>query len=110
MKSYGLNFIRFHSWGPPDAAFAAADLEGIMVQAEGPQANVPAGSDPARDAVIEAEVKRMGDPYGNHPSFCLMTLGNEYGGKDELLSRWVDMLIQRDSRHLYSSASASQKT
>ncbi len=110
MKSYGLNFIRFHSWCPPEAAFDAADLEGIMVQAEGPQANVPAGSDPARDAFIEAEFKRMVDTYGNHPSFCLMTLGNEYGGKDELLSRWVDMLIQRDSRHLYSSASAAQKT
>ena len=40
MKSYGLNYIRFHSWCPPEAAFAAADLEGIMIQAEGPQANV----------------------------------------------------------------------
>jgi hypothetical protein len=40
MKSYGLNHIRFHSWCPPEAAFAAADLDGIMIQAEGPQANV----------------------------------------------------------------------
>ena len=70
MKSYGLNHIRFHSWCPPEAAFAAADLEGIMIQAEGPQANVPAGADPARDAFIEAEFKRMVDTYGNHPSFC----------------------------------------
>ena len=110
MKSYGLNHIRFHSWCPPEAAFAAADIEGIMIQAEGPQANVPAGSDPARDAFIEAEFRRIVDTYGNHPSFCTMTLGNEYGGKDELLTRWVDMLIKRDSRHLYSSASAAQKT
>ncbi len=110
MKSYGLNFIRFHSWCPPEAAFTAADQEGIMVQVEGPQANVPAGADPARDAFLEAEFKRIVDTYGNHPSFCLMTLGNEYGGKAELLSRWVDMLIQRDGRHLYSSASAAQTT
>jgi hypothetical protein len=110
MKSYGLNFIRFHSWCPPEAAFAAADLEGIMVQAEGPQANVPAGTDPARDAFLESELKRIVDTYGNHPSFCLMTLGNEYGGKDEVLSGWVDMLMQRDSRHLYSSASEGQTT
>ena len=110
MKSYGLNFIRFHSWCPPEAAFAAADVEGIMVQAEGPQANVEAGADPQRDAFIEAEFKRIVDTYGNHPSFCTMTLGNEYGGKTELLTRWVDMLKQRDSRHLYSSASAAQKT
>jgi len=110
MKAYGLNFIRFHSWCPPDAAFAAADIEGILIQAEGPQANVPAGRDPARDAFIEAEFKRMVDTYGNHPSFCLMTLGNEYGGTDELLSRWVGMLIQRDPRHLYSSPSCGQTT
>ncbi|MHB8520381.1 MAG: discoidin domain-containing protein [Limisphaerales bacterium] len=110
MKSYGLNFIRFHSWCPPEAAFAAADLEGIMIQAEGPMANVDAGSDPARDAFIEAEFQRMVDTYGNHPSFCLMTLGNEYGGNGELLARWVDRLIQRDPRHLYSSASSAQTT
>jgi hypothetical protein len=110
MKSYGLNHIRFHSWCPPEAAFAAADLEGIMIQAEGPQANVNAGRDPARDAFIEAEFKRLEDTYGNHPSFCTMTLGNEYGGKEELLARWVGMLIQRDPRHLYSSASQAQTT
>jgi len=110
IKSYGLNFMRFHSWCPPEAAFAAADLEGVMIQAEGPQANVEAGRDPKRDAFIEAEFKRMVDTYGNHPSFCMMTLGNEYGGKAELLASWVDMLKQRDPRHLYSSPSEGQKT
>jgi hypothetical protein len=110
MKSYGLNFIRFHSWCPPEAAFAAADVEGIMIQAEGPQANVEAGQDPKRDAFIEAEFKRIVDTYGNHPSFCTMTIGNEYGGNAALLTRWVDMLIQRDPRHLYSSASSAQTT
>ena len=110
MKSYGLNFIRFHSWCPPEAAFAAADLEGILIHAEGPMANVEAGANPARDAFIEAEFKRIVDTYGNHPSFCAMTLGNEYGGKRELLTRWVDMLIQRDPRRLYSSASSAPTT
>jgi hypothetical protein len=109
-KSYGLNFIRFHSWCPPEAAFAAADEAGVMIQVEGPQANVPAGKNPARDAFTEAEFKRIVDTYGNHPSFCLMTLGNEYGGNSALLTRWVDMLIQRDARHLYSSASSAQTT
>ncbi len=110
IKSYGLNFLRFHSWCPPDAAFEAADLEGIVIQAEAPQANVTAGIDPARDAFTEAELLRMVRTYGNHPSFCLMTLGNEYGGKDELLTKWVEMLIREDSRHLYSSASCGQRT
>ena len=110
MKSYGLNFIRFHSWCPPEAAFAAADSEGILIQAEGPQANVEAGVDPKRDAFIESEFKRIVDTYGNHPSFCTMTLGNEYGGKAELLASWIDMLRQRDPRHLYASPSEGQKT
>lgn len=110
IKTYGLNFMRFHSWCPPEAAFQAADAEGIMLQVEGPQANVQAGTDPVRDAFIEAEFKRIVDTYGNHPSFCTMTLGNEYGGKADLLARWVGMLIDRDPRHLYSSASAAQTT
>ncbi|WP_051291143.1 discoidin domain-containing protein [Pedobacter glucosidilyticus] len=110
MKSYGLNSIRFHSWTPPEAAFIAADQEGIIVQTEAPQANVAAGQNPERDKFIEAELKRIVDTYGNHPSFCLMTPGNEYGGKDEVLSRWVQMLITHDSRHVYSSPSNAQKT
>jgi hypothetical protein len=107
-KSYGLNFIRFHSWCPPDAAFTAADEEGIMIQAEGPRANVSVGKDPAADAFSESELMRMIQTYGNHPSFCLMSLGNEFGGDANILSYWVQMLIEADSRHLYSSASYGQ--
>ncbi len=110
IKSYGLNFIRFHSWCPPEDAFAAADIEGVMVQAEGPQANIPAGEDKQRDAFVEQELLRMIHTYGNHPSFCLMTIGNEYGGVDAVLSHWVDMLIKEDPRRLYSSASWGQIT
>jgi hypothetical protein len=110
IKSYGLNFIRFHSWCPPEAAFVAADIEGVMVQAEGPQANIPAGKDKQRDAFVEQELLRMIRTYGNHPSFCLMTIGNEYGGADAALSHWVDILIKEDPRRLYSSASWGQIT
>ncbi|MEI6177422.1 MAG: hypothetical protein WCS43_11070, partial [Verrucomicrobiota bacterium] len=109
-KSYGLNFIRFHSWCPPEAAFAAADIEGIMIHAEGPMANIPAGQDASRDAFIEAEYKRIVDTYGNHPSFCLMALGNEFGGKNEVVTNWVDMLINRDPRRLYSSPVSAPTT
>lgn len=110
MKSHGLNFVRFHSWCPPEAAFDAADREGILIQAEGPQANVPAGRDLRRDAFLQQELMRIVETYGNHPSFCLMSLGNEFGGSEELLTRWVGMLIKADPRHLYSSASSAQTT
>ena len=107
-KSYGLNFIRFHSWTPPEAAFAAADLEGVMIQAEGPQANVPTGVNQARDEFVERELMRVVETYGNHPSFALMTIGNEYGGSESVITHWVDSLIKADSRHLYSSASSNK--
>jgi len=107
-KSYGLNYIRFHSWTPPEAAFTAADLEGVMIQTEGPQANVPTGEVQARDEFVERELMRIVDTYGNHPSFALMTIGNEYGGSESVITHWVDGLIKADSRHLYSSASANR--
>ncbi len=107
-KSYGLNFIRFHSWCPPDAAFTAADEVGVMLQVEGPQANVQAGKNPDRDNFIEAELKRIVDVYGNHPSFCLMTVGNELWDAGATTAKWLDMLIQHDPRHLYSSSSGGQ--
>jgi hypothetical protein len=109
-KSYGLNFIRFHSWCPPDAAFTAADEEGIMIQAEGPRANVSVGTDPSADDFSETELMRIVQTYGNHPSFCLMSIGNEFGGANPILEHWVEMLIDADSRHLYSSASYGQPT
>jgi hypothetical protein len=109
-KSYGLNFIRFHSWCPPEAAFTAADIEGVMIQAEGPMANVDAGRNATRDAFMTLEYQRIVDAYGNHPSFCLMALGNEFGGKKEVLASWIDMLVSRDPRRLYTSPAAYQHT
>lgn len=110
MKAHGLNHIRFHSWCPPEAAFDAADEEGIIILAEGPQANVPVGENPTRDAFLEAELQRIIDTYGNHPSFCLMTIGNEFGGNAAKLGGLVDMLKQRDPRRLYSSSANRNKT
>lgn len=104
-KSYGLNHIRFHSWCPPEAAFAAADKAGIFIQAEAPRANV--GNDAARDRFIEEEMLRILDAYGNHPSFCLMCMGNELGGDFAVIESLVKQARQIDSRHLYSCSTAS---
>ncbi|RYX80369.1 glycoside hydrolase family 2 [bacterium] len=103
LKSYGLNFMRFHSWTPPEAAFAAADEEGFMLQPEAPDSQAVVGEDPRRDAFLEAESRRILDTYGNHPSFCLMAMGNEYGGDQKVLTKHVQFLIDHDPRHVYSS-------
>jgi hypothetical protein len=110
-KSYGLNFMRCHSWCPPEAAFAAADLEGVMLQAEGPDANIYYGDQP-REAFITKELLRMVRTYGNHPSFCLMTLGNECEFATPELGKipahMLELLVQADPRHFYASASGGK--
>jgi len=102
IKSYGLNHMRFHSWCPPDAAFAAADEEGIFLQVEGPMANVAGGD---REAFLAEEFQRMVESYGNHPSFVLMALGNECSGSDEWVGGQLESLMRDDPRHLYTSSS-----
>jgi len=110
LKSYGLNFMRFHSWCPPEAAFAAADIEGVYLQPEGPEANIHIDRHAPVGQFMEQELRRIVRTYGNHPSFCLMTLGNEHDGEGDTLDYWVQMLIHEDPRHFYSSASAGQMT
>jgi hypothetical protein len=108
-KDYGFNHIRFHSWCPPDAAFAAADELGMMIQVESPMW-IPDGrvsADSARIAFIHQEAEAIVDTYGNHPSFFFMTMGNELGsGLDIFLGDLVRSLQSRDPRHLYASTSA----
>ncbi len=110
LKSYGLNFMRFHSWCPPEAAFAAANVEGVYLQPEGPEANIRIDRHAPIGRFMEQELLRMVRTYGNHPSFCLMTLGNEHEGVGDTLDYWVQMLIHEDPRHFYCSASAGQTT
>jgi len=103
-QSYGLNHIRFHSWCPPEAAFAAADEMGMTFQVEAPFWSGAFG-DPAVTGFIDAETERIVDTYGNHPSFCLMSMGNELllgGGDATYLNGLVNRLRQRDPRHLYT--------
>jgi len=62
------------------------------------------GSDIKRAKFILDEVDRIVDTYGNHPSFCLMSIGNELGkGDDPYLAYLVDYLKKKDPRQLYTS-------
>ena len=111
-KDYGLNHIRFHSWCPPDAAFTAADELGFIFQTEPPlwDGYGLVGSIPERAAFILAEANRIVDTYGNHPSFCLMSMGNELGdGTDPYLEYLVDYLKKKDPRHLYTATTHPPK-
>lgn len=108
-RSYGLNHMRFHSWCPPEAAFAAADEAGFYLQIEcGSWANQGAtvGDGKPLDSYLYDESNRIVKAYGNHPSFCMMAYGNEPAGKhlEEYLVRFVQYWQQRDARRLYTTA------
>lgn len=92
IKSYGLNHVRFHTWCPPNAAFDAADELGLYLQVE------LAGSP-------YSEINRVLQNYGNHPSFCMLSLGNEVMGNTEWNEKVVANAKLTDSRHLYACTS-----
>jgi hypothetical protein len=100
-KAHGFNFMRFHSWCPPEAAFAAADDLGFLLQVELPlwiMGGHSFGKEPRRDQFIRDELDRVLDTYGNHPSFAFMAMGNESSGD---LKSLVKQGRARDSRRLY---------
>ncbi len=104
LKAYGLNHVRFHSVCPPEAAFTAADLVGIIVQAELP-AWGEIGETAPGTAFLRAELTRIIKAYGNHPSFALMAMGNEHSGNWTVLGDFVDQGKRLDSRRLYAATS-----
>jgi len=102
-KSYGLNHLRFHSWCPPEAAFAVADELGFYLQIELPVWSLKIGKDAAADSFLKAEAERMIKYYGNHPSFCFWSMGNEMQGNMQWLSDEVNYLKAKDKRRLYTT-------
>jgi len=100
-KQYGLNHLRAYSF-PPDAAFEAADLEGVYVQAElGARSPIS----PERVQSLVDEAAALLETYGNHPSFCLFTLGNELFGDRAAMAQVVSRLQAQDRRRLFASGS-----
>jgi hypothetical protein len=105
IKAHGLNHMRFHSWCPPEAAFAAADEMGVYLYVEC-AAWATVGDGKAIDAWLYKESERIVQAYGNHPSFCMMSYGNEPGGEASAryLADFVNYWKNKDGRRLYTSA------
>ena len=108
-KEYGLNHIRFHSYCPPEAAFAAADKVGIYLQPEGPSwpnHGVKLRRGQKIDQYLMDETKRIIDEYGHHPSFVMMAAGNEPAGDwVSYCNDWVKEMKQYDPTKIYAGAS-----
>ncbi len=102
-RSYGINHYRFHTYCPPEAAFAAADELGIYLQAELPFWG-GLESDTVQD-MLETEGKALLKAYGNHPSFVMFSPGNEiWSGHDRVEELMVN-LKSFDDRPLYAMGS-----
>lgn len=100
-RDYGLNHIRFHSWCPPKAAFEVADEMGFYLQVELPLWVLTVGEDKGTVDFLYEESARIMKEYGNHPSFCFWSLGNELEGDFEVLDKLLVTLKEQDKRHLY---------
>lgn len=102
-KSYGINHYRFHSYCPPEAAFTAADREGIYLQAE-----LPFWGGLESDTIaqtIKEEGIAMLKAYGNHPSFVMFSPGNEIWSGHDNVEKNLLALKSSDSRPLYTMGS-----
>lgn len=103
---YGINHVRFHSWCPPEAAFAAADEAGIYLQPELPVW----GTLDARDTLLMDFLRKEGRnivrTYGRHPSFALFSLGNELWGEKNLMRAMIDSLRAVEPRILYTNGTS----
>ena len=108
-KDYGLNHIRFHSWCPPKAAFTAADKIGIYLQVELPYWHTNIGESQVTTDFLYAEGDRIISEYGNHPSFCFFSMGNELSGDFTVLDELMMSFKNRDSRYLYTSTAFTFK-
>jgi hypothetical protein len=102
-RAYGLNHLRFHSWCPPEAAFQAADNMGFYLQVELPLWSLTAGQNERINSFLKDEAYRMIRAYGNHPSFCFWSMGNELQGDLEWVKGLLKELKQADNRHLYTT-------
>ncbi len=104
-KEFGINHYRFHTCCPPDAAFTAADILGIYMQPELPfWGTVEEEINDEQRYLIE-EGSRILKEFGNHPSFVMMSLGNELWGSKKVLNDILARYKSEDDRHLYTDGS-----
>lgn len=109
-KAYGINHYRYHSSCPPDAAFTAADELGFFFEPELPFWGTVAESDgPESDTdeqkYLIREGFRMLREFGHHPSFVMLSMGNELWGSKSVLNRMMADYRAYDPDKLYISGS-----
>ena len=100
-REYGLNHLRFHSWCPPEAAFRVADKMGFYCQVELPNWSLKVNQDSATAKFLYKEFDNIIRNYGNHPSLCIISCGNELQPDFKFLNELTHYMKTQDPRHLY---------
>lgn len=108
-QSYGVNCMRFHSHIPPEAAFIAADQMGMLMQPELSHWN-PKNAFEAEDsyAYYQKELKQTILWLANHPSFVMMTFGNELWTGDlgrQRMDAMIELAHSLDLTRMYANGS-----
>ena len=109
-KAYGINHYRFHTCCPPENAFAAADVLGILMEPELPFWGTVPGTDAAdeekrENAYLTEEGRNILRAFGSHPSFVMFSMGNELWGDRETIGSMIKALRQVDPDKCYISGS-----
>ncbi len=108
-RAYGINCMRFHSWCPPEAAFVVADRMGMLMQPELSHWNPKNAFENDVDyAYYRTELMETLRWLSNHPSFVMLTFGNELQA-GELGHKRMSALLNEarafDATRLYANAS-----
>ncbi|MBQ8162175.1 MAG: hypothetical protein IJ083_15730 [Clostridia bacterium] len=108
-QAYGVNCLRFHSHVPPESAFSVADRLGMLMQPELDCWNPKnAFEGEVRQRYYMAELQETVRFLGNHPSFVMLTFGNELHAGEEghaFMGRMLLSAREIDPTRLYANGS-----
>lgn len=108
-KAYGTNCVRFHSHCPPEAAFTAADALGLLMQPELSHWDPEhAFSSPEAKTYYRNELLQILSGLSCHPSFVMLTFGNELHTDAEghaFMNELLRLARKTDPTRLYANGS-----
>lgn len=105
LEEYGINHVRYHTCCPPDAAFTAADILGIYLQPELPFWGTIPDEFGEEHEFLRDEGWRILREFGHHPSFVMMSMGNELWGNKDRLNELLAGYKSRYPDKLYAGGS-----
>ena len=100
-KDYGFNYVRHHSWCPPEEYFDAADELGLLIQPEFAIAySADLAKTPPTKQLYRDEWRAMIRAHRNHPSIGVWCMGNELYNSFDMAPEMYEMAKRIDPSRL----------